>query len=78
MPIYEYSCDQCGSISEFLVSKMGDTPADLKCGRCGSTKLSKALSTIAVHAAAAASPCQTGACPVPTSQRSCCGGRCNL
>ncbi len=78
MPIYEYRCEECGGVSEFLVSKMGGQPSDLKCDKCGSRKMSKALSTIAVHATAAASPCQSGACPVPSSQRSCCGGRCNL
>ncbi len=78
MPIYEYRCQQCGSISEFLVSRIGGTPADLKCSHCGGEKLSKALSTIAVHAAAAATPCESGACPVPAGQRTCCGGKCNL
>jgi putative FmdB family regulatory protein len=78
VPIYEYRCQQCGNLSEFLVARMGSQPADLKCSHCGSHKMDKALSTIAVHATAAPSPCQTGACPVPTAQRSCCGGRCNL
>ncbi len=78
MPIYEYRCQDCGSVSEFLVSRIDGKPSDLKCGKCGSKKMSKALSTIAVHAAPAASPCQSGACPVPTSQRTCCGGQCNL
>lgn len=78
MPIYEYRCQECGGVSEFLVSKMGGEPADLKCSHCSSQNMTKALSTMAVHAAAGQSPCQTGACPVPSSQRSCCGGRCNL
>ncbi len=60
MPIYEYRCEQCGSISEFLVSRMGGTPADLKCSQCGGEKMSKALSTIAVHAAAGADALRIG------------------
>lgn len=78
MPIYEYRCQECGSLSEFLVSRMGGTPTDLKCNQCGSDKMSKALSTIAVHQAAGASPCQSGHCPVPPAQRGCCGGACSL
>lgn len=78
MPIYEYRCSDCGSLTEFLVSRMGATPADLKCRQCGSTTMSKALSTIAVHQAASASPCQSGHCPVPAAQRGCCGGQCSL
>jgi putative FmdB family regulatory protein len=78
VPIYEYRCEQCGSLSEFLVSRMGAAPADLKCAKCGSRKMSKALSTISVHVAAGASPCESGVCPVPAAQRTCCGGQCNL
>jgi putative FmdB family regulatory protein len=78
VPIYEYRCEQCGSLSEFLVSRMGATPSDLQCAKCGSKKMSKALSTIAVHAPAGGVPCQSGACPVPASQRGCCGGQCSL
>lgn len=78
MPIYEYRCEKCGSVSEFLVSQMGATPADLQCSKCGSRKMSKALSTIAVHAPSGLSPCQSGACPVPAGQRPCCGGQCDL
>lgn len=78
MPIYEYRCQACGRLSEFLVIKMGGAPADLKCAQCGSPKMDKAMSSIAVHADAGLSPCQKGGCPVPSSQRSCCGGQCSL
>ena len=78
MPIYEYRCQDCLAVTEFLVSRVGATPADLKCSQCGSDKMSRALSTMAVHGAATASPCQSGQCPVPAAQRTCVGGRCNL
>jgi len=43
MPIYEYRCNNCGTISEFLVgiSSKGDT---LTCKQCGSSHLEKMLS----------------------------------
>lgn len=78
MPIYEYRCHECGSVSEFLVNRMGDTPADLRCSQCQGEKMSKVLSTMAVHQPAAASPCQSGHCPIPAGQRGCLGGSCNL
>jgi len=43
MPIYEYRCNQCGTISEFLVS-MGSKPETLSCKQCGSPQLEKILS----------------------------------
>ncbi len=78
MPIYEYRCADCGSTSEFLVSRMGAKPADLKCGQCGGSNMDKALSTVAVHQQSAGPACQDGQCPVPAGQRGCCGGQCNL
>ncbi len=43
MPIYEYRCNDCGAISEFLVgvSSKGET---LNCKQCGSPHLEKMLS----------------------------------
>jgi len=43
MPIYEYRCNHCGAVSEFLVSvgSKGDT---LNCKQCGSSQLEKMLS----------------------------------
>jgi putative FmdB family regulatory protein len=45
MPIYEYRCLDCGSLSEFLVGVgAGDRP--LLCRQCGSHRLEKALSVV--------------------------------
>jgi len=43
MPIYEYRCNSCGAVSEFLVgvSSKGET---LNCKECGSSQLEKILS----------------------------------
>ena len=43
MPIYDYKCRQCGSISERLVSYAG-AASDYACPSCGSTNLEKQLS----------------------------------
>jgi putative FmdB family regulatory protein len=45
MPIYEFRCRKCGEISSFL-EKVGEIKLwGRKCSRCGSRKLSKALSS---------------------------------
>lgn len=43
MPIYEYRCNQCGAISEFLVGVSSKIEA-LTCKQCGSSHLEKMLS----------------------------------
>lgn len=47
MPIYEYRCEDCGKISEFLLIKMDEilTP---QCKRCKSKKMSRVLSKVRV------------------------------
>jgi putative FmdB family regulatory protein len=46
MPIYEYRCEECGSLSTFLVLKQeGFAPA---CKKCGNQRLTKLLSRVAV------------------------------
>ena len=47
MPIYEYRCEDCGKISEFLIIKTDDkvTP---QCNRCKGKKMSRVLSRVRV------------------------------
>jgi putative FmdB family regulatory protein len=42
MPIYEYKCAECGSMSEYLVRLEEDV--DIECRICGSTDLVRVLS----------------------------------
>ena len=47
MPIYEYRCDDCGKISEFLLIKT-DEAFIPRCKRCQSKKMSRVLSKVRV------------------------------
>ncbi len=47
MPIYEYRCDDCGKISEFLLIKT-DEAFIPRCKGCKSKKMSRVLSKVRV------------------------------
>jgi putative FmdB family regulatory protein len=47
MPIYEYRCEDCGRISEFLLIKTDETFIP-QCNRCKSKKMSRVLSKVRV------------------------------
>jgi putative FmdB family regulatory protein len=47
MPIYEYRCNDCGKISEFLLIKTDETFIP-RCKRCKSKKMSRVLSKVRV------------------------------
>ena len=47
MPIYEYRCEDCGKISEFLFLKT-DEDVVPQCKRCKSKKMSRVLSRVKV------------------------------
>ena len=47
MPIYEYRCNECGKISEFLLIKTDPTFIP-QCKRCKSKKMSRVLSWVRV------------------------------
>jgi putative FmdB family regulatory protein len=47
MPIYEYRCEDCGRISEFLLIRTDEISVP-QCKRCKSKKMSKVLSRVRV------------------------------
>jgi len=47
MPIYEYRCEDCGKISEFLLIKTDEIFIP-QCKRCKSKKMSRVLSKVRV------------------------------
>jgi putative FmdB family regulatory protein len=47
MPIYEYRCEDCGKISEFLLMRTNEVFIP-QCKRCKSKKMSRVLSKVRV------------------------------
>jgi putative FmdB family regulatory protein len=72
MPIYEYTCNDCGSDFELLV-RGEEKPV---CPTCGKRHLTKSLSVPAAHSASSAKdlPCQPTGCGMPQ----CGGGMCGM
>jgi putative FmdB family regulatory protein len=42
MPIYEYQCEVCGTISEYIIGAGDNEP--IQCRQCGSPKITRILS----------------------------------
>ena len=61
MPLYEYRCKECGTISEFL-SGVGETGQEPACNSCGSLELDKIMSAANVSTY-----------PAPKGGKTCCG-----
>lgn len=77
MPIYEYRCEKCGQVNEFLILRSQDP---LHCEHCGSddlTKLMSAHNTSAGSSRKPSGPAPGGCCGSPNScgaPGSCCSG----
>jgi putative FmdB family regulatory protein len=77
MPIYEYRCQKCGQVDEFLIMKKQEQP---RCSQCGSedlTKLMSAHSTSSSSSRNVGEPGSGGCCGTPHScgtPGSCCSG----
>jgi putative FmdB family regulatory protein len=61
MPIYEYRCQACGAVSEFLTGV--GTDEELVCKQCGSTKMEKLMSVMSFMSHS----------PQRAAGRTCCG-----
>lgn len=53
MPIYEYRCQECGSVSSFLVRAI-NAPFTAVCKGCGSERMGRRMSTFAMGKTTAA------------------------
>jgi putative FmdB family regulatory protein len=76
MPIYEYRCDKCGTVSEMLLIGKDEKVA---CRACGSLDLVKLMSApnIAAGGNSSYEPPSGGCCGTPNSCNNpghCCGG----
>lgn len=67
MPIYEYSCNDCGNRFEKLV-RTSTVVAEIECPSCGEKHLKQELSTFAAHANGSSQSADMPSCP---------GGRCS-
>ncbi len=63
MPLFEYTCRDCGSRFETLTSRAEADRA--ACPRCGSRKTARQLSTFSAAVASSAPSCATGQCSLP-------------
>jgi putative FmdB family regulatory protein len=71
MPIFSYSCKQCGNKFE-LLEGMTARKAARKCPSCGSGKIEKIFSSFSVGAASGGSDFSAGA-SCPTCSTGTCG-----
>ncbi|PWU03843.1 MAG: zinc ribbon domain-containing protein [Terriglobia bacterium] len=62
MPIYEYSCDDCGTKFEKLVRRSAET-SEVACPSCGEKHLTQQLSTFAAHSNGVAKTADAPVCP---------------
>ncbi len=47
MPMYEYSCKECGEIFEKLV-RLSDSDREIKCPKCGAYKTKRLFSVFGI------------------------------
>ena len=74
MPIFEYRCPDCGTLSEILVAASEDKP---RCNGCGSDELEKMISAHSSMSGLAASkfpdPGDTACCGSSPAHAGCAG-----
>ncbi|NQT81399.1 zinc ribbon domain-containing protein [bacterium] len=58
MPIYEYRCEECGAVTEFLQRTIA-VPEKVICENCGSDKVTRLLSAANVSASSGRAPGRT-------------------
>lgn len=74
MPIFDYHCDDCGSIYE-VFHKVREKAEDIVCPQCGSTHSRKQISAPAVSMGAASS---SGSSSESFGGGGCASGMCGL
>jgi len=54
MPLFEFACRKCGTITEVLTRGFRDNPRSITCARCGSRSTAKIVSQVSFKVAKAA------------------------
>ncbi len=77
MPIYEYRCEECGTVSELMVG-VGRNSDELQCKSCNGSKLEKIMSasSISVKNPTQSMPAGSTCCGSNPSQTGCVPGSC--
>ena len=76
MPIFEYKCDDCGMVMEFLESRSKSQKH--QCDKCGSMNMHKILSGFAVGHNKSSNLCDNCTGPSQAECGGMCGGHCGL
>jgi putative FmdB family regulatory protein len=64
MPLFDYQCEKCGHVTEFLESAGSEKVH--RCEKCGSTRTKKMLSAFSVRAEGGSSSGGSSSCPTGT------------
>jgi len=71
MPIYEYRCEDCGTVSEILVRNT-QQPVKAVCSACESSHMSRIISVPGAVMSTEPAPACTGHAPENCPHSSCC------
>ena len=67
MPVFTYICKDCGKKFDLLIGVTAEK-AELKCQKCGSKNIEKALASFGIGSSSSGSSsapsCPTGTCPL--------------
>ena len=67
MPVFTYICKNCGNKFDLLIGVTAEK-AELKCQKCGSKNIEKALASFGIgnpsSGSSSAPSCSTGTCPL--------------
>lgn len=76
MPLFDYRCEECGHITEYL--ERADADGKHVCEACGSSKLARQLSICSVQMSQASQPACESGCPMSAPSGGCGLGGCGL
>jgi len=61
MPIYEYKCLECNKVFEVLSTSSSESGEEIKCTKCGATKVRKTISAAGFRINSGSSSIPSGA-----------------
>lgn len=76
MPLFDYRCEECGHITEYL--ERADADGEHVCEACGSSKLTRQLSICSVQMSQGSQPAGGSSCSICGPSGGCSSGACGL